>query len=69
MKLTQEEIEKIKKILDGEIDLSKEDELFEKLFNHYCDNGEMLYGTQKARTGDPYKWIIDKLSKQYENSI
>ena len=41
----------------------KDDELtddqYEKLFDHFSD--EMPYGTQKAKTGDPHEWIIDKL--------
>lgn len=34
-------------------------ELFEFLFDFY--QADMPYGTAKARTGDPYQWIIDKL--------
>jgi len=30
-----------------------------KLTNIFRD--EMPYGTQKARTGDPYNWLLDKL--------
>jgi hypothetical protein len=39
------------------------DEDFETLFEYYSHNGEMPYGTQKARTGDPYEWIIDEVLK------
>ncbi len=37
------------------------DELYERCFEHYCNNGEMPYGTAKARTGDPYEWVLEKL--------
>lgn len=38
------------------------DELYEALFDHFCNNGEMPYGTAKARTGDPYEWIANRIS-------
>ncbi len=31
------------------------------LFVYYMD--EMPYGTQKARTGDPYEWLFERLSR------
>jgi hypothetical protein len=42
----------------GELD----DDLYEALFDYYMDSGEMPYGVAKARTGDPYNWITDRLS-------
>ena len=45
-------------------ELSDHDELYEKLFEHYSGSGEMPYGTMKARTGDPWNWITDQLSKE-----
>ena len=39
---------------------------FEYFFDHYCNSGEMPYSVTKARTGDPYEWIDDKISKEYE---
>jgi len=35
------------------------DELYDVLYDHYQE--EMPYGTQKARDGDPYEWISEKL--------
>jgi hypothetical protein len=40
-------------------------ELYEAAFDYYCQNGEMPYGVAKARTGDPYVWITDKLMEGY----
>jgi len=40
------------------------DLLFDALFDYYCDNGEMPYGTAKARDGDPYEWISDRLHQE-----
>lgn len=37
------------------------DEMFDKLFEHFCFTGEMPYGVAKARTGDPHEWITNKL--------
>jgi hypothetical protein len=34
-------------------------EVYEKLFEHF--SSEMPYGTQKARDGDPYEWIHNRL--------
>jgi len=32
-------------------------DLYIKLFDHFNNNGEMPYGTAKARTGDPFEWV------------
>ena len=39
------------------------DHLFDALFDHYMDAGEMPYGVAKARDGDPYTWVGDQLDK------
>jgi hypothetical protein len=36
-------------------------ELYQELFSYYMDSGEMPYGVMKARDGDPYQWINDRL--------
>jgi hypothetical protein len=38
------------------------DELYSALYDHYRD--EMPYGIAKARTGDPYEWIMSKLEDE-----
>jgi hypothetical protein len=44
-------------------DLMDAPTIYEKLFNYFAfDTGEMPYGTAKARDGDPYVWIADKLA-------
>ena len=35
---------------------------YDIFFDYYSD--EMPYGTQKARDGDPYEWIFDRLSRE-----
>ena len=35
---------------------------FDKLFNHFCDTGEMPYDVAKARTEEPDLWILDRLA-------
>ena len=38
------------------------DELYDKLFEeYYVDHEDMPYGTKKARTGDPYQWMYERL--------
>ena len=44
----------------GELD----DDLYDALFDYYASSGEMPYGTMKARTGDPYEWITDRLDAE-----
>lgn len=39
-----------------------DNDLYEALFDYYMDSGEMPYGVAKARTGDPYNWVVDRLS-------
>jgi len=44
-------------------DLMDAPNIYEKLFVYFhFDTGEMPYGTAKARDGDPYVWIADKLA-------
>ena len=38
-------------------------ELYDALYDYYLHNGEMPYGTAKARTGDPYQWISDRFAQ------
>ena len=40
------------------------DDLYNALFDYYSDSGEMPYGTAKARTGDPYEWITQRLDRE-----
>lgn len=45
------------RILEGEIGIPQF--LFDQLYELYYQ--EMPYGTAKARTGDPYQWISEKI--------
>ena len=54
----------VKKILDANgitdiDDVEYGSECFDELMDYYAD--EMPYGVQKARTGMPDEWIIDRL--------
>ena len=44
----------------GELD---DNEMYQELFDHYLNSGEMPYGVAKARTGDPVQWVADRLEK------
>lgn len=59
LNLTAAEIAEINTFLDDGDELS--DQLYQKLYEHYLNNGEMPYGVAKARTGDPFQWIGDRL--------
>ena len=44
-------------------DLMDAPTIYDKLFQYFAfDTQEMPYGTAKARDGDPYVWIADKLA-------
>jgi hypothetical protein len=40
-------------------DLDKD--LYDALYDYYCDTGDMPYGVQKARDGDPMEWVASNL--------
>jgi hypothetical protein len=50
-----------KNVANGTLEIDNLDELYDILFDYYSD--EMPYGTQKARTGDPFEWITEKLKQ------
>ena len=61
------EYDKVKAILskhdclNKDIDDLDEPKLMEELFTYFQE--DMPYGTQKARTGDPDVWIMDRLEE------
>jgi len=56
---TDEDKADIQFAIDNNSDLPED--LYLKLYEYFCNNGEMPYGTAKARTGDPYEWIGDHM--------
>jgi hypothetical protein len=50
-------------IEQGKKELDMDSPLYDKLFNYFSNTGDMPYGVQKARTGDPDQWIIDHLDQ------
>ena len=50
-------------IEQGKKELDMDSPLFDKLFNYFSNSGDMPYGIQKARTGDPDQWIVDHLGE------
>ena len=54
---------------DPDFDILDHEEFYEELFNYFVDNGEMPYGTAKARTGDPAQWITDKLQTEFTRMV
>lgn len=57
--LTPNERVALRSVLDDQADLMDFYDLYSKLFQYYST--EMPYGVAKARTGEPDKWIIQKL--------
>lgn len=45
-------------------DIDENEDFFQALYDYYSENGEMPYGVQKARDGDPYEWITDRLDQE-----
>lgn len=45
------------------------DSLMDKFYSYFVNNGEMPYGTAKARTGDPHQWICDRLENFIKKHI
>lgn len=43
----------------GELD----HDLYDALFDYYSQHGAMPYGVAKARTGDPFNWVSDRLAQ------
>jgi hypothetical protein len=41
-----------------------DDNLYDALYDYYANSGEMPYGTMKARDGDPYEWVSDRLDQE-----
>jgi hypothetical protein len=50
----------IDQVQKGEID-ELPDDAYEDFYGHYLSTAEMPYGTAKARTGDPYIWVNDRV--------
>lgn len=65
--ITKEDEVKIIRILEGEMEIYDDQELSDKLYEYYRD--EMPYGVQKARDGDPYEWIYERLIDDFGHLI
>jgi len=61
---TREEEIQIIRIIEGEVNIYDYDELCDKLYEYYRD--EMPYGTQKARDGDPYEWMFERMIDDFD---
>ena len=42
-------------------------DLYDALYDYYCDMGEMPYGTMKARDGDPFEWVMQKFNDDVQD--
>lgn len=54
----------VKNFVSGE-DLDQD--LYDALYDYYCDMGEMPYGTAKARDGDPFNWVSDRFDRDVQD--
>lgn len=41
-----------------------EENLYDALYDYYVESGDMPYGVQKARTGDPMNWVAEHLDAE-----
>ena len=61
--LTSKEAEEVMEILDDEEKGEFYDTAgYQKLYEYFCNTGEMPIGVAKARTGDPDLWILEYLT-------
>jgi hypothetical protein len=51
-----------REIADFEAGAELDNDLFDALYDYYFD--DMPYGVKKARTGDPYEWVSERLADQ-----
>ena len=45
------------------------DDAYDYFYEYYTSTGEMPYGVAKARTGDPYNWLSDKIGQLHFEKI
>lgn len=66
-KLRSDQLYLVCEIISGNKSLYDDDcsDLYDFLFQYYSEDGEMPYGTMKARDGDPYEWITNKLYHEF----
>lgn len=62
--LTPEELSLARAVALGDRDITDLPDLYDKLFLHYMDTEEMPYGIMKAKDGDPYDWITERLEDE-----
>jgi len=60
--LIPSELRQAQQVAKSEKELDDFPKLFDRLMEFYAS--EMPYGTAKARTGDPYVWITEKLETE-----
>ena len=64
MKTEYDEVKAILKkhnCLNKDLEDLDDPKLMEDLYGYFQSSGDMPYGIQKARTGDPDEWIADRL--------
>ena len=44
-----------------------DEDLYDALYDYYCDMGEMPYGTMKARDGDPFEWVTQRFDRDVQD--
>ena len=60
LQLTAELRTEAQRVISGSVDEISTD-LFEAICEYASNNGDMPYGTVKARDEDPYEWICKNL--------
>jgi hypothetical protein len=59
--LSDDELLQASAIALGQKSIDDYPTLYDKIFNYYFNLGEIPYGTAKARDGDPYEWVQNRL--------
>ena len=64
--LTEEEFVIVEQIANGKTEIEYHEKLYDKLYQYYAfEIYEMPYGTAKARDGDPFNWITERIDNLF----
>lgn len=65
-KCSREQAVEVLTFANGEMDEdSFKHGTWDMMYEHFLNNGEMPYGVAKARDGDPYEWIGDRIASMF----
>ena len=67
--LSDDNLQRMREFLEGDDGHLSDHDFYELMMDLTDANEDMPYGTQKARDGDPYEWLHDKISELYWDEL